>query len=207
MTPKNKTKLKDAAQERIMCITLSAREQQDAEEKTYIVEGYAAKYEPYVLFEDEYGEVKEEFKKSCFDEADMTDIIMQFDHEGRVFARTSNGTLKVELDDVGLKIWADLSKTESARTLYEEIKAGMITKMSWRFRLGNWYYDKKTHTYVHLSIKKIYDVSAVSLPANDNTQINARSFVDGLISEQVRRDAELDIKKRKLKLKIQLKGA
>jgi phage head maturation protease len=74
--------------------------------------------------------------------------------------------------------------------------------MSWRFRVGNYYYDKDTRTIVHLTVKKIYDVSAVSIPANDNTEINARALVDGVIAEAARRDAELDERRRKLRTKI-----
>ena len=119
-------------------------------------------------------------------------------------ARNSNGSLIVEADDTGLFFAADLSRTEAARSLYDEIKADMVTKMSWRFRTGNYYYDKDTRTIVHLTVKKIYDVSAVSIPANDNTEINARAWVDGEIAQAARREAELDERRRRLRLKIHL---
>ena len=57
-------------------------------------------------------------------------VVMQYDHEGRVFARLSNGTLQLESDEHGLKVRADLSGTELGRNLYEEIKGGYTTKMS-----------------------------------------------------------------------------
>lgn len=150
----------------------------------YIVEGYATGWEPYELYADEDGPVYEQFNRSAFDNADMSDIIMLYDHQGKVLARLSNGTLEVTADDNGLFVKADLSKSAAAKELYQEIKEGLITKMSWAFRLGEYAYDKKTRTIVHKSIKKVFDVSAVGRPANDTTQINARTFADGVILQE-----------------------
>ena len=152
-------------------------------ESSYYVEGYAAKYEPYVLYNDNDGPIYEEFKRGCFEGTDMSDVIMQFDHSGKVFARNSSGTLIVEPDEIGLFMAADLSKSEAARNMYEEISNRLITKMSWGFIPGEYHYDEARRTIVHTWIKKIFDVSAVSIPANDNTNIQARSFVDGVIDE------------------------
>ena len=99
---------------------------------------------------------------------------------------------------------ADLSRTEGGRQLYDDIKAGMITKMSWCFTPGDYDYDPETRTICHHTIKKVWDVSAVSIPANDNTEISARSFGNGLIAEAARREAELDERRRRLQLKIKL---
>ena len=205
MTPDKMTKLKEMAQCRALTVfsSVQAGAQQRIETDHY-VEGYAARYEPYVLWEDENGPVYERFERGCFDGCDMSDIIMQYDHEGKVMARTGNGSLIVEVDENGLFTAADLGRTDAARDLYTDIKEGMVTKMSWRFRTGNYYYDKDTRTIVHKSVKKIYDVSAVSIPANDNTEINARSWADGVIDLAARSEAELDERRRKLRLKIKL---
>jgi HK97 family phage prohead protease len=122
-------------------------------------------------------------------------------------ARQSNGSLIVEPDETGLFTAADLGRTESARRLYEEISAGMITKMSWGFFLGDYYYDRDTRTIVHRTVKKVFDVSAVSIPANNNTEINARSWVDGVIDLAARSEAALEERRRKLRLKIKLQEA
>lgn len=204
MTPNEKTKFKDQAQSRGLVLFSSDQTARRIESDHY-VDGYAARYEPYVLYYDEDGNpIYERFAPGCFDNCDMSDIIMQYDHAGKVMARTGNGSLIVEADGTGLFFAADLSRTEAARSLYDDIKADMVTKMSWRFRVGNYYYDKDTRTIVHLSVKKIYDVSAVSIPANDNTEINARAWVDGEIAQAARREAELDERRRKLRLKIKL---
>ena len=101
---------------------------------------------------------------------------MQYDHEGRVFARQSNKTLILQPDYKGLKVAADLGKTDLARGLYQDIEAGMINKMSWAFSVAEERYDRETHTRTILKIKKVYDVSAVSIPANGDTEISARAF-------------------------------
>lgn len=208
MTPDNKTKFKEMAQTRALTVFSSAHEQKRIDSNFY-VEGYAAGYEPYVLYYDYDGEpVYERFERGCFDNADMSDIIMQYDHQGKVLARTGNGTLIVEVDDKGLFCAADLGKTEAARSCYADIAEGMVTKMSWRFRLGDYYYDEATRTIVHRTVSKVYDVAPVSIPANDNTEINARAWVDGEIAQAARREAELDERRRKLSalINIKLKG-
>lgn len=177
--------------------------QQNLENKdNYIVEGYCLKYAPYVLYEEDGQPIYEEIIKSAFDECDLTDVIMQYDHSGRVFARQSNGTLQLKFDDVGLHIRADLSKSENGRNLYEEIQNGLITKMSWGFMPSGYRFDKKRNTIIHTKIKKIFDVSAVSLPANNDTEIYSRSFVEGVIdkmTEEFRSEA-----KKKLEIKLKL---
>ena len=204
MTPNSKTKFKDEAQIRALTVFSSGHETRRIDSEHY-VEGYAARYEPYVLYYDYDGQpVYERFERGCFDNCDMSDIIMQYDHEGKVLARNSNGSLIVEATDEGLFVAADLGRTEAARDLYADIEAGMVTKMSWRFRCGNYYFDKDTRTIVHLTVKKIYDVSAVSIPANDNTEINARAWVDGEIAQAARSEAELDERRRKLRAKINI---
>lgn len=202
MTPKDKMKLKNDAEVRSMEL-LNCRALDEAE--SYIVEGYAARYEPYPLFRDESGDIYEQFSKENFEKADKSDIIMQYDHQGRVYARTSNGSLEVTPDDEGLHIKADLGRTESARQLYEEIKAGMVNKMSWRFSIPSdaYQYDKKTKTITYSRIGKIYDVSAVSIPANDSTSISARNFVDGVIAEE---NARIDAARRKEEIRERIKN-
>jgi HK97 family phage prohead protease len=204
MTPNSKTKLKNEMQVRTMPVFAPAAETKRLDSNFY-VEGYAARFEPYVLFEDEDGPIYERFERGCFDNCDMSDIIFQFNHQGTVMARQSNDSLIVEVDDTGLFTAADLSRTEAARRLYEEISAGMITKMSWGFFLGDYEFDRESRTIVHKTVKKIFDVSAVSIPANNNTEINARGWVDGVIDLAARSEAELDERRRKLRLKITLK--
>lgn len=144
----------------------------------YYVEGYATTFDkPYLLYEFEDGtKYYERVDAHALDGADMSDVIMQYDHEGRVFARQSNKTLILVPDHKGLLVAADLGKTDLARGLYQDIDAGMITKMSWAFTVAEETYDRVTRTRTILKIKKVYDVSAVSIPANGDTEISARNF-------------------------------
>ena len=155
-----------------------------------IVEGYATTFnDPYILWSAEDYEVREQVDRHAFDEADIGDVIMQYDHQGRVFARTSNETLRLSVDDHGLKIRADLGGTEIGRQLFEEIKGGYTSKMSFGFtvkadeRLITEEDNKTTVLRTITKIGKLYDVSAVSLPANDATSISARSYGEGVIAE------------------------
>lgn len=208
MTPNDRIKFKDQAQERAVLLNPVTDGTKRFDTQRY-VEGYATTYDKYLLWDDgEYGKTYERFAPGCFKDTDMSDVIMQFDHRGRVFARITNNTLIVEADDTGLFVAADLDKTELARGLYEDIKAGMITKMSWRFKVGKYYIEREEGsrdcTIVHTEIPKIYDVAPVSIPANDNTEINARDFVHGVMDEIARREAELDERRRKLRAKIHI---
>ena len=206
MTPNDKTKFKDQAQCR--AIVLNPFAQGDKRFDTeYYVEGIAARYEPYLLWDDgDWGKTYERFEPGCFDTTDMSDVIFQFDHAGRVFARNTNGTLVVEPTDEGLFMAADLGKTPQARDIHGDIVAKMLTKMSWRFRCGDYYIERtegsKDVTIVHTRIAKIYDVSVVSIPANDSTEISARAWIDGEIAQAARREAELDERRRKLRIQI-----
>ena len=140
-----------------------------SEEK--IVEGYACTFnEPYELFSMDGYTVREQIAPNAFDGCDMSDVIMQYDHEGRVFARNSNSTLMVTPDSHGLRIRADLGGTEIGRQLFEEIEGGYTTKMSFGFVVETdtreITEDRETGTVDVLrtitGIRKLYDVSAVT---------------------------------------------
>lgn len=137
-----------------------------------------------MLYEYEGIKVYEVIDRNALAGADLSDVIMQYDHTGKVLARISNNTLGIEATEQGLFIFADLSKSTAAKELHEEITNGLITKMSWAFTVSNESYNKDTHTRTILKIKKVYDVSAVSLPANDGTNISARSFAQRSIAAE-----------------------
>lgn len=161
------------------------------EDGGYTVEGYATTFDqPYVLFEYDGVKYMEQVDRNALTGADLSDVIMLYNHEGMVFARLSNGTLSLEVNEKGLYIRADLSKTEDARRMYESIKAGLVTQMSWAFTVEEESYNEKTRTRSILKVRKVYDVSAVSLPANPNTDISARTYWDGVIAEERRRERE-----------------
>jgi HK97 family phage prohead protease len=146
----------------------------------------------------------EQIDRAALDDADMSDVIMQYNHSGKVLARNSNGTLGIEADNKGLFTYADLSKSAEARALYEEITNGLITKMSWAFTITEDSYNADTHTRTILKIDKVYDVSAVSYPANADTEISARSYFDGVIEEERRSDRARKIALLKVKVNLEV---
>ena len=158
----------------------------EGEEQSYIVEGYATTFEPYVLFEMDGIQYKEQIMPDAFAECDMTDVIFVKDHEGTVFARTKNGSLNLNVDNYGLLSRADLGRTSAAREMHEEIEAKMYTQMSFAFTVAEDSYDVEQHLRKILRIKKLYDVSAVSFPANPGTDISVatRSRFDGFIEQE-----------------------
>ena len=184
------------------------------ESDSYVVEGYATTFEqPYTLYSDGYYELREVVDSKAFEKTDMSDVIMQYDHEGRVFARNRNKTLDLTTDEHGLKITANLGGTDIGWQLYQEIKGGYTDRMSFAFTVSD---DKRERETIDgkivvtrriLGFRKLYDVSAVSTPANNSTSISARSWCDGVIAElEAERLSALDISKRKLALKIKLAG-
>ncbi len=184
------------------------------------VTGYATTFnEAYTLYDDGEYEVREVIDENAFDNCDMSDVIAQYNHEGRVLARLSNGTLNLSVDKPnGLLIDADLGGTELGRQIYEEIKGGYTDKMSMGFKVDRsadvWTrinVDGKTIEERRInSIIKLYDVSAVSNPANPGTSIEARSIdalVDGVIDElkAERLEAErLELERRRAEIKARL---
>lgn len=173
-------------------MVLRVLEEEDPEEKR--VNGYASTFnEPYLLYKGDGYELWETVDSNAFDNTDMSDVIMQYDHEGRVFARTRNNTLTVTADEKGLLIDADLSGTAIGRELYEEIRGGYTDKMSFGFTVNGESEERVTDengieifTRHITSVEKLYDVSAVSLPANPGTSIDATTrsisdLTDGVI--------------------------
>lgn len=195
----------------------SAETEEVEQEERKVVTGYASTFnEPYTLYENDDWRFNEVVDARAFDNTDMSDVIMQYDHEGRVFARMSNNTLTVTPDERGLLIEADLGGTELGRQLFEEIRGGYTNKMSFGFTvdgediLDTKDVDGKALTVRTItSVRKLYDVSAVSLPANDATSISVRSLTDGEI-ERIRAERleaeKLELRRKKLMLEIDLNG-
>ena len=144
----------------------------EPEKNEMIVEGYAATFEPYELFECDGIKYLEQIDARAFDDCDMADVVFRVDHEGLVYARTSAGTVELSVDEHGLFNKTDLSRTADARNLYEHIEAGNYPKMSFAFTVREDSYDRDTHTRKILKIDKLYDISPVSFPANPGTELH-----------------------------------
>lgn len=209
LTDQQLRRMDDGREYRSMVMTVRALD----DSQDMVVEGYATTFnQPYLLYDGRYYKVWEQIAPTAFDECDMTDVIMQYDHAGRVFARNKNGTLTVAVDAIGLKMTASLGGTDIGRQLYQEIKGGYTDKMSFGFVVAE---DQRVSTVDHendvetitrtiTKIKKLYDVSAVSIPANDMTSISARRYADGVIDGIKAERLERANKRKKLNLLLEV---
>lgn len=163
------------------------------EDKNYIVEGYATTFgDTYELYRDGNYIVKETVDRNAFKNTDMSDVVFQINHEGRVYARTRNGSVQLDIDEHGLHHRTDLGLTSSSRSVYEDIDAGLYDRMSFAFTVTKDSYTEEELstgdvilTRTILEVGKLYDVSVVDFPANPNTDISARTkeLCDGEIAK------------------------
>lgn len=137
------------------------------------------------------------------DSADLTDFIFNRNHEDTPYARTKNGSLRYQILSDRVDIDASLDSSDQRhRELYGDIKSGRIDQMSFSFVPydDGVDYDEASHTFTVRKIKKVYDVSAVTFPAYEQTSVYARSRT----SEELRRAAErLEQSRRRKKMIIQ----
>ena len=181
----------------------------DGEEPSFLVEGYASTFEPYVLMTRDGVDYSERIAPNAFEGADMTDVVFRVDHQGPVYARTSAGTVEVWTDEHGLAQRADLSRTQRSRELFADIEAGNYPQMSFAFTVAEDHYDKATHTRVIDRIAKVFDVSPVVFPANPTTSLGVatRDYFDGVIEMEKAERLERERRERqKQKIRILAEG-
>lgn len=169
------------------------------------IEGVAAPFNsPTVLYSFEGIDYKEQIDGRAFDGADMSDVIFNYNHGGKVVARTRNKTLELWVEADGLHVRARLDGTEEGRALYQEIAGGYIDRMSFAFTIapGGSEYDILQHLRTVKKVKKVYDVSAVDIPAYDTTSLNARNFFSVEIEKEERAAAAASLRREVLKEEI-----
>lgn len=137
-----------------------------------------------VLYKGKNYEFREKITNTAFNEADMSDVIFNFNHCGRVYARTRNKSLKLEVKQDGLHMSTTLMQDDEGHAqLYRDIKSGLIDKMSFAFTVKESSVEtieRQNEPNIEIrtitKIDKLYDVSAVDIPAYDTTSISARSL-------------------------------
>ncbi len=181
------------------------------ESNKLILEGYAAKFDtPTVLYKINGVEYKEIIDKGAFDNCDMKDCCLKYNHEASVplLARTRGGSLKLSIDEVGLKFHAELVDTQVSRDVYALVQAGVLDKCSFAFTISEDgdYFDKETLTRHLTKLDKLFDVAIVDIPAYEDTNVSARSFFELDYEKNKQECLQRATRKRKLKLKILLGG-
>ena len=171
-------------------------EQSTEDENKLIIRGTPVVFDtPTCLFEYNGLKFFEKIARGAFDRADMSDFIFNRNHELTPYARNKNGSLNYSVGDT-FNIEAFLDGTdERHRQLYGDIKARRIDKMSFSFTIAEQSYDEETRTRTIIRVKKLYDVSAVTFPAYEQTEISARSFFE----EEYKKEAALLERERRRK--------
>ena len=132
------------------------------------------------------GYFDEIIEREALDNADLTDVRFLVNHNrsGIPLARSrrnnGNSTMQLIPDEngLGIKVKLDVENNAEAKSLYSAVKRGDITGMSFMFSVGKDEWDDvdSEHPTRHIrSIKSVVEVSAVTFPAYDSTEINARS--------------------------------
>lgn len=159
----------------------------EEEKEELVLEGIACTFDQEtVLYKGKSYEYREKIASGAFDNCDMTDVIFNFNHCGRVYARTRNKSLELSVEKDGLHMRAILMPEDNGHAeLYRDIQSGLIDKMSFAFTVEECTYEfveAKDEPTVEIrtvtKINKLYDVSAVDIPAYDTTSISARAAFD-----------------------------
>ncbi len=167
----------------------------DNEDKM-ILEGYAVMFDSPATHCG-YTEIVD---KKAFNNCNMQDVSLKYNHEDNflILARTRNESLKLIVDDIGLKFRAELIDTSSNKDVYKMVLARLIDKCSFAFTVDKEEYDYETDTRRILSIDKLFDVSVVDVPFYESTNVVARS------KEEFIEEKKLKLEKEKLKLLLSL---
>lgn len=171
-----------------------------------IVEGYAVTYNsPTLIWEQDGIQYFEVIERGALDNADLSDVPFKYNHSDSVMilARTRTKSLELSIDDKGLFIRAKIVDTQQGRDLFKLIQLGEVDKMSFAFTVEEEKYNNETRTRTITKIKKLYDVSAVDIPAYDTTSISARNFFEVEI-EKEKKAKDLANLRKKLLLKTYL---
>ena len=151
----------------------------DEEKDVMVLEGYSATFDDETLIGDEEWGWIESIDPHAFDDADMKDCCLKYNHNDTspIMARTKNNSLKLTIDDKGLFMRAELIDTQSNKDFYKMVKAGLLDKMSFAFTVEDEDVDNRSHPVKRIikRIGKLFDVSVVDIPAYDSTSLIARS--------------------------------
>jgi HK97 family phage prohead protease len=145
-----------------------------------ILEGRAIVFDQPTSINDPAGSYTEIIASGALDEADLSDVRLLFNHDlNRVPLARTPRTMNLSVDPAGMTLRATLPETEAAREVYEAVKRGDLSGMSFAFKVpeGGDYYDPQTNTRTISKIAKVYECSVVPFPAYAQTSVEARSQI------------------------------
>ena len=171
----------------------------EEDEQKMVLEGYAIVFDQETLIGDKEKGFIESIDRNALKNANMKDVPMKYNHDDSflIIARTRNNSLRLTVDEIGLKVRAELIDTDSNKDIYKMVKAGLLDKMSFAFTVSSQKIDrsgdipKRTIT----GIDRLYDVSIVDLPAYDQTSIVVGRSLALVDTELKTMDMEDQIKK------------
>ena len=163
--------------------------------KALILTGRPIVYDTPTTINDLGGSYREVIKRGALDGADLSDVRLLYNHDvNKVPLAKTPKTMSLELDPAGLTFTATLPNTESAREVYEAVKRGDLSGMSFAFTVpeGGDSYDAATNTRTIYRIAKVYECSVVPYAAYPTTSVEARGAInDGLKRLQQRQQAKI----------------
>ena len=182
---------------------------EDTETGDMTLEGYAIVFNQETLIGDEERGFIEEIDTRALSEAAMKDVPMKYNHMDNflIIARTKNQSLRLSVDDIGLKVQALLIDTTTNQDIFKMVRSGLLDKMSFAFSVDEqeWNYEGKIPKRRITKINRLYDVSVVDTPAYDQTSIYARSLetmeLELKAMELAKRESDFVMMKRKIKIK------
>lgn len=155
-----------------------------------IIEGVPIVYDTPTTINDPVGTYIEVITRGALDGADLSDARLLYNHDlNKVPLARTPKTMQLEHNPAGLKMIAALPDTEEARSVYQAVKRGDLSGMSFAFKVpaGGDEYDTKTNTRTINKIAKIYEISVVPFPAYPTTSVEARSIIDTFNSDERRK--------------------
>lgn len=167
----------------VRCLVSDLRiEKRDDQTDSRTITGYASVFERWS--EPICGWFREQIARGAFEGCDLSDVIMCFNHDpAALLARTTSGTLTLEVADRGLKFRFDVPDTTLGNDMLVLVRRGDVSKCSFRFTVSEdrWAYADSENGMEYdertvLRIAKLYDCSLVVYPAYKDTEASARSL-------------------------------
>jgi len=134
----------------------------DGDKQTVV--GYGAVFNS---MSNDLGGFREFIAPNAFEGRLKDDVRFLINHEGMPLARTTNGTLRLSVDEKGLRYEADMPNTSTARDLMELLKNGTISQSSFAFTVEEDSWEVKDGINIRTidKVSQLYDVSSVTYPA------------------------------------------